>query len=267
LQARIRKTLITGIVIYISVLGLLYLLHPRIVFQPDKLPPDYTFDFDQKFTELFLPDHQSGSQLHAIHFTVPDTTRGLVLYFHGNADNLQRWGRYMIDFTQHGYEVLAVDYPGYGKSEGKATEENFYRSAELVLDWAKDRFSPEQIIIYGRSLGSGPASWLAARHPARQLILETPFSNITQLLRMQASVALVPFRPQPQFPVDQYIQKVDYPISIFHGTDDGVIPYRVAAQLKPLLKTEDQFITIKGGSHKDLRHFPEYQEQLADLLR
>lgn len=259
--------MITGIVIYLSVLGLLYVFHPRIVFQPDVLPPDHQFNFDHSFTELFLIHEESGERLNALHFAAEDTVKGLVLYFHGNADNLQRWGRYTADITRHGYEVLAIDYPGYGKSDGKATEEGLYRSAELALNWAQERFPADRIIIYGRSLGSGPASWLAARHPARQLILETPFSNMAQLFRKQASVALVPFQPHPKFPVDQYIQQVDYPISIFHGTNDGVIPYRVATQLKPLLKPDDQFITIKDGSHNDLRHFPEYQELLADLLK
>lgn len=259
--------MLVSLVIYLSVLGVLYILHPHIVFQPKQLSGEYTFHLPEPFTELFLTDTISDQLIHALHFSTEDTVKGLVLYFHGNADNLQRWGQYAVDFTSLGYEVLMVEYPGYGKSEGQPSEQGLYRSAELAMQWAQERFPTDQIIIYGRSLGSGPASWLAARQSAQQLILETPFSNMTQLFRMQASMALVPFQPRPRFLVDQYIQQVGYPISIFHGTKDGVIPYRVAVKLKPYLKSSDQFFTIEGGSHKDLRHFSAYQQQLADLLR
>lgn len=246
---------------------LLYGGHERIVFQPKKLAEDYQFEFNRPFVEVDLRSDTIGPKLHALHFPVPDTANGIVLYFHGNADNLQRWGQYTEDFTRHGYEVLAIDYPGYGKSGGTASEAALYESAARSFAWASVRFTPEQIIIYGRSLGSGPAAWLASRQDVQQLILETPFPSIPTLFRMRASRALVPFMPRVQFPVADYIRLLPYPVSIFQGTHDWVVPYRVASQLKPLLKSGDRWIVIEGGSHKNLRQYPYYQEQLAALLR
>lgn len=257
-----KKILIAAIVMYIFIVSVLYLAHERIVFQPDTLPRSYQFHFDRPFKEFDMP-----SGINALHFPVSDTAKGIVLYFHGNADNLQRWGQYTVDFTQHQYEVLAIDYPGYGKSEGKAGEQAFYRSAEQAFYWARDRFPAGQIIIYGRSLGSGPAAWLASQYHVRQLILETPFPSIPQLFRMRGSPVLVPFDPRPKFPVADYLQEVAYPISIFQGTDDWVVPYRVARRLRTVLKPGDHFFTIEGGGHKNLRSFPEYHEKLADVLR
>lgn len=251
---------------YFLIVAILYIIQDRIVFQPTTLGKDYVFQFDQPFYELPIDDEQAA--ISSLYFpAASDTMKGLVLYFHGNADNLQRWGEYAIDFTQHDYGVLAIDYPGYGKSEGVPDEQALYRSAELALEWAQ-QFSPlEHIIIYGRSLGSGPASWLAARHEVKQLILETPFTSIPELFWKRGSKILVPFTPRTELPVAKHIQSVAYPISILQGTNDWVVPYDVAIRLQAFLKPTDHFFTIDGGGHKNLRTFPEYHEILADLLR
>lgn len=253
--------------IYSLIIIVLYVFHKHIVFQPSALEQDYTFSFEHPFSELYLQDIPSGQQLHALRFPADSASKGVVLYFHGNADNLQRWGKYTVDFTQRHYEVLAVEYPGYGKNPGTPTEQALYKSAQMAFDWAQERYPLKDIIIYGRSLGSGPASWLAAQHEVRQLILETPFPSIPELFRMRASVALVPFEPQIEFPVNEYLQSIPYPISILQGTNDWVVPYRVAIKLKKELKAGDQFITIEGGSHKNLRTFPEYHKKLDNLLQ
>lgn len=267
LAVKSKRLLIAVLIGYSLTVLTLYGLHRRIVFQPTPLRADYEFDFKHPFSELYLKSDELNLKLHALRFPAADTSLGVVLYFHGNADNLQRWGQYTVDLTRHHYQVLAVEYPGYGKTKGEPNESAFYNSAALAYEWAAERFSPEQIIIYGRSLGSGPAAWLAARYPAQQLILETPFPSIPKLFRMRASVALVPFEPEPEFPVAEYIRSVPYPVTIIHGTEDWVIPYRVATELQPALKSGDRFITIEGGGHKNLRQFPEYQAALKDLLQ
>lgn len=259
--------MIALVIVYGLAVLLLYGLQRQIIFQPSPLPASHTFTFEHPFQELYLAQKASAPRLHALFFPANNTSRGIVLYFHGNADNLQRWGQYTVDFTRHGFAVLAVEYPGYGKSEGKPAESAFYQSARRAYDWARERYPKDEIIIYGRSLGSGPASWLAANAEARQLILETPFPSIPQLFRMRGSVALVPFEPKVKFPVGKHLQSVPYPVSILQGTNDWVVPYRVATQLRKQLKPGDQFITIDGGSHKNLRTYPEYQEKLEALLQ
>jgi pimeloyl-ACP methyl ester carboxylesterase len=260
-----KKMIIYLAVGYLSAVSLLYLLHERIVFQPDRLSPDYAFRFDQPFEEFFLDDPSNGLQVNALYFPAPADAKGVILYFHGNADNLQRWGGYAGDFTELGYHVLAVDYPGYGKSPGTPSEENCYRSAALAYQWARKRFPAEKIIIYGRSLGSGIASWLAARQPAQQLILETPFPNIPAVFRYRASALLIPLPLKTSFPVADYLNQVDYPVTIFHGTRDLIIPYKVALALHPTVGA-DRFITIAGAGHKNLSDYALYHENLGRLL-
>ena len=99
-------------------------------------------------------------------FTKDSMPKGVVLYFHGNRDNVNRYARYAANFTKHGYEIWMTDYPGYGKTTGKLTEEKLYIQAKEVYKLANSKFGKDSIIVYGKSLGSGIASYLASKKPA-----------------------------------------------------------------------------------------------------
>jgi len=148
------------------------------------LAAEHLFQFDQPFEEYFIktPD---GETLNALLFKSPNTPKGFILYFHGNAGNLQRWGNYAIDFTELDYDILMVEYRGYGKSTGTPSEVDFYADAQVVLDWAKANIPFSRLIIYGRSLGSGVATQLAIKNSPDLLILETPFNELKKPLLSQ----------------------------------------------------------------------------------
>lgn len=246
----------------------IYSLQRFIIFQAEPLPENHSFQFDFPFTELFLTTPDSV-QLNALYF--PQTTdaispKGAILYFHGNADNLQRWGQYSPDLTQRGYDVLMIDYRNYGKSGGWHDEAAYYRDAQMAYDWLLQKFSAEEIIIYGRSLGASIASELATKVEAKLLILETPFDNIQHAIETAIPVLWLPYPLKYQFANDRHLPLIDYPIYIFHGTKDQVVPYRSAKALKPLLKVTDHFYTIEGGGHKNLGEFLIFQERLNEIL-
>lgn len=234
-----------------------FLWEDKFIFLPEKLPPNYVFKFNQPFEEYFI-ETGSGDSLNALLFKTTEPSRGLILYFHGNADNLQRWGNYSIDFTQLGYEILLVDYQGYGKSTGSPSEEILYVDAQRVSDWAKQNIEFERLIIYGRSLGTAVASDLAARVNPELLILETPFDKINSVL--------YGFTSSYKFSNVNHIKEVTCPIVIIQGTQDWVVPLRSAARLKPFLKNDDRFVVIEGGSHNNLRDFEFYHETLRSVL-
>ena len=241
-------------------------LQEKILFRPKKLPTDYHFDFAEPWEEHFL-DTPDGQRLNALFFpTSVLPSRGVVLYFHGNRDNLQRWGAMHRDFTQLGYDFFAPDYRGYGKSSGDHSEEHYFEDAELVYHLLRRSYRPEEIVIYGRSLGSAMASHLAARVPARMLILETPFDNIRGLLASYMRRHEPPFEPAFLFPNDENLKKTPLPLLIFHGTRDHVVPYASANNLKKVLKPGDEFVTIEGGSHHNLSQYPVYREHLRAWL-
>ncbi|MCC7505153.1 MAG: alpha/beta fold hydrolase [Saprospiraceae bacterium] len=242
-------------------------LQQKILFRPVRLPADYRFQFDQPFEEVWVPADDAGVRLNALFFPAPQQpARGVVLYFHGNRDNLQRWGRYAADFTRLGYDFLAPDYRGYGKTPGFPDEKVYCADAERVYRYLCDQYPPEKIVLYGRSLGSGLATYLAARVSARMLILETPFDNIRSLMASHLRRETLPFEPVYHFPNDRHLDLADLPVLIFHGTRDRVVPFASAAKLRQFLNPDDEFVTINGGAHNNLDQFALYHERLKAWL-
>ncbi len=256
------RSLLALVSAYLILVTGIYLVQDKIIFQAEKLPAGYTFTFAQQFSEVQIRP-RIGKELNALLFFTPqDIRKGTILYFHGNADNLQRWGNYAADFTQLGYNVLMIDYSGYGKSNGTPSEETLYQDAEDTWVWAKMHLKETRFLIYGRSLGTAAASWLASRHSPEKLILETPFYRLQQ----DRWRLFFPFGLKYEFANYAFVPKVECPIAIIQGTDDRIVAYTSAAKLKPLLKPADRFYTIAGGGHRNLREFAAYHKALAEIL-
>ena len=120
--------------------------------------------------------------------------------------------------------------------------------------------------MYGRSLGSGVASHIAANFDCKRLILETPYYSIPDLFTHYTPMYPVERMVHFKFPVGENCKEVKAPVTIFHGTDDETIPYANAAKLKKDLKPGDEFITIKNGKHSNLNDFPLFRQKLDSVL-
>jgi alpha-beta hydrolase superfamily lysophospholipase len=254
------------IIIYCSAGIVLYYLQEKLMFHPAPLSPDYQFKFDIPFKEINIPLNAKDNLSLVQFFPGDSIAKGVVLYFHGNRDNINRYAKYASNFTKHGYEVWMIDYPGYGKTTGKFTEENVYMQAKEMYKLANSRFGKDSIIVYGKSLGSGIASYLASKKICKRLILETPYYSIPDLFSHYAPVFPVNAMTHFKFPTGEYLKEVNIPVTIFHGNDDGVIPYSCAAKLKKVLKQSDEFITIDKGTHNDLNNFALFHEKLDSVL-
>ncbi len=246
--------------------GALYFFQKKIMLRPKALSKDYTFSFDFPFREINIP-FNTRFNLNFIQF-LPETyeRKGIVLYFHGNRDNIIRYAKHVPNFTKHHYEVWINDYPEYGKSTGKFTEENVYKQALMLYNMARERFDKENIILYGKSLGSGIASWLAAERECNRLILETPYFSMADLFNMHAPKFLAKKFIHFKFPNYENIQKVTAQITIFHGTHDRVIPYTTTIRLKDYLKPGDEFITLQNASHNNVNEYAQYHKILDGIL-
>lgn len=253
-------------IIYIAGGVALYFLQDAILFHPIRLKNDHQYVFPEPHKDINIPiDNESN--LNIIQFLSTDTvTKGVVLYFHGNKRNISWYAKYPPFFTRHGYEVWMMDYPGFGKSTGKFSEKILYDRALTMYRFAMTRFSAEHIIIYGKSMGTGIAAQLASIRDCRRLILETPYYDFPSVIKHYLPVYPVDLMIHYQFPTYTYLQDVAAPVSIFHGTKDGVITYDNAGRLKKYLKPQDEFITIEGGHHNDLYKFKLTIEKLDSLL-
>lgn len=256
------------IVLVYALVGILfYSFQRRVLFQPVVVAQDSVYQFEQSYEEVWIPVDETA-RTNMIHFTVPDSLRkGVVLYFHGNRGNVRRYRRFVNRFLSNGYGVWMPDYPGFGKSTGVLSEAAMYDQALQVYKRARQFYKPNEIIIYGKSMGTGVAAQLASVRDCKRLILETPYNSMRSLVGIYLWMYPLKSILKYQFPTDEYIAKITAPISIFHGTDDGVIPYSNASKLKKYLKSTDEFITIESGSHRDLNSFSLMQQKLDSLLK
>lgn len=160
----------------------------NLIFHPEKLPPNYQYQFNSTFEELtFNPEH--NIKINALWFK-KEKPKGVILFFHGNAGSLSSWGHIGDMLSVYHYDVLIFDYRGYGKSTGEVTEENIFSDSEFIYKELLRNYGENRIILYGRSIGTGPASFLASKFKPKALILETPFYNFTELA--QNYLPLVP---------------------------------------------------------------------------
>ena len=263
---RIYSTLKIVVIVYIVCGVVLYFFQGKILFHPRKLSADHRFSFQQPFKEINLPA-SNKKNVSIIQFTVPDSVRkGVVLYFHGNRKNVERYAPYAVNFTRNNHEVWMIDYPGFGKSTGKRTEEIMYSDAALLYKMARARFSRDQIIIYGKSLGTGVATQLASVSDCKRVILETPYYSMDALMKHYAFLYPVSWMTKFHFPTFQYIKSVEAPVTLFHGTKDEVIPFKQAARLA----SENpgvNLITIEKGRHNNLNDSPTFQRELNSILQ
>ena len=245
----------------------LYFLQDYVLFHPVSLKKDHNYDFPEKHKDINIPLTEN-SNLNIVQFFSTDTvTKGVVLYFHGNKKNISWYAKYAPYFTKHGYEVWLIDYPGFGKSTGKLTEQTLYNWANYMYNFARARFGADSIIIYGKSMGTGIATHLASIQPCKKLILETPYYDYPSVIRHYLPIYPIEWMIHYKIPTHDYIEKVIVPITIFQGTDDRLVTYNNAIRLKPFLKAGDEFVTIDGGSHNDLYDFKETLEKLDSLLK
>jgi hypothetical protein len=241
---------------------LLYFIQDLLMFHPKSLPADYRFTFAQPFEEINLA--MGDRNLNVIQFK-RDAPKGLILYFHGNMDNVERYASLVPALTALGYEVWMPDYPGYGKSTGKRTEETLYRDAAEVYAMAIKKFGPGQIVIWGRSIGTGVASQLASVNKCGMLILETPYHSMRALAKDYFPIYPVLPLLKYSLPVSEYVKKVQAPVYIFHGTEDEVVPYAQARRIKKE-NPPAHLVTFEGGHHNDLALHHLFQPTVTRIL-
>lgn len=271
-RKRIYRWLKIIVLLYCLIGIVLFYLQEKFLFHPEKLPGNYTFGFhyiysrDIPFEEVNIPFNNTDT-INMIKFFPEDSVRrGVVLYFHGNRQNIERYAKFAGNFTKHGYEVWMEDYPGFGKSTGERTEKKLYEQALQVQKMAAAKYHSDSIILYGKSFGTGIASYVASETNNKRLILETPYYSIPSLFSCYAPIYPTGKMSTYQIPTNEFLADVKYPVSIFHGNNDGVIPYRNASRLKGVLKQTDEFVTIDKGTHHNLNDFPLFQHKLDSLL-
>lgn len=212
---------------------------------------------------LRFPYNKSGDAVSMVLLENPGSP-WLVFYQHGNGEDLQGILPRLQGLRQAGFSVLAWDYPGYGTSDGKPSEGIILDVAQQI--WLKipqlTGYTHPQVILYGRSLGGGPATFLANRHAPAGLILEGVF---TSTFRVALGIRLLPWDIFDNLPL---IRSVGCPVLVMHGTQDRTVPYRHGVRLYESAPQPKSFAWFDGGRHNDLiESYPEtYYSSLGKFI-
>lgn len=245
---------------------MIYFLQEKLIFLPARLSESYQYQFENPFEEIFLKA-KDGARLNAVHFKRRQPN-GVMLYFHGNAGNLSRWGEVGSELaTTHNFDVLIMDYRTYGKSNGQLSEEALQDDGQLFYEYLLNDYEEDQIVLYGRSLGTGIATRLAAENNPRQLVLETPYLSLLDIGERRFPFLPVKWLLKYQFKSFEFVKDIRCPVAVFHGTEDEVIPIESGEELYDKIPAGNKyFIRIQGGRHNNLSSFEEYQENLTQFL-
>lgn len=256
----LKNLAIIGTVGYLLVCILLYSFQEKLLFHP--FPLDATERLAGEEVRIPVAD---GIDLSAVWLRTPNA-RGALIYFHGNTGNLRRCSHQaQRSMTGHGYDVLVVDYRGFGKSPGTLRhEDDLLLDAERVYEYVRQSHPENRIAVLGYSLGSGPATHVASVYDPQHLLLVAPYRSIPRVVhdyRIPVPSFLVkyPLRNEAKLP------EVDCPVTIAHGTRDNVIPFAHGEYLGNLNGVD--FHRFEGMSHRGIILSSELRRVIGAALR
>ena len=236
-----KAILITAVIAYLCFAAFAWFVSDRMIF----LPPSPSYRAGQLPIVMVAAE---GGSIATLHLPNPGAAV-TVLYAHGNAEDLGQLAPWLEEMRRAGFAVVGFDYRGYGMSTGAPPSAvGAVHDMEAVYRWMVDtlRVPPSRIVLYGRSVGSGPATDLAARVPVGGLVLESAFVSA---FRVMTRVALLPF---DRFPNLRHIRRVRAPVLVIHGTDDEVIPVSHGRRLYEAVAAPKQALWVEGAHHDDV---------------
>ena len=195
-----------AVLLYLGLIAFGYFLSDRYIF----LPRPSSYKDTPEFLKLTAED---GNKITALYLPNP-SAKYTLLISHGNSEDLGDDRDWHQDLRKAGFNVFAYDYEGYGTSEGKPNESRTYQDEDAAYSYLVTvlKTPPNRIIIFGKSVGSGPAVYIAARQPVAGLILQSPFTSTFRVLTR------IPILPFDKFPNYKIIRHVHCPVLIIHGT-------------------------------------------------
>lgn len=231
--------------LYVSACVVLYAIQDNLIFDPHPLSPDYSFDAGEE-VNLEVAD---GIKLNCV-WVKEAPHKGVILYLHGTRGNNRRCLYQARTFRDNGYDLFIPDYRGYGKSNGSVqSEKQLFQDVQKVYDFLKQHYEESKIVIAGYSLGTGFATHLAANNSPGQLVLISPFLSFADL--KDQWLPIVPdFLIKYPMENEEMLKEVNCPVSLFHGTEDEVIPFRSSERLVELYPESVRLTPLPQTRHR-----------------
>lgn len=253
------------VVVIVLILAFVYFFQERLIFLPEKLPKDFHFQYENQDVEEYTIEVKKGVIINGLHFKT-ENPKGVVFYLKGNSRSIKGWGKFAVDFTYHGWDVIMMDYRGFGKSTGKRTQKGMHADVQLVYDKIKSSVEEKYIIVYGRSLGTGFATKLASVNKPRMLILTCPYYSILENIQRYIPLQSLAFVVKFAMPTYKWLKYVDCPIKLIHGTDDKMVLYKNSLKLAKIKPKQTRLYSIIDAGHKNIHNYESYHRALKEIL-
>lgn len=257
----IKRILIYPAVIYLFITLLVYFKQEAYMFFPTR--ENHTIEkTNNKIVEYELK--LQNTKLCGWLINQEYAEKKLVIYYGGNAEDIY----YNIPDLQklEGIATLLVNYRGYGLSNGKTSEKNLFSDAVAIYDDIFPTYHPEKIVLLGRSLGTGVATYLASKRKTDGVILVTPYDSMLNMAKEK-----FPFLPtsiilRHKFDSLRYVKKIECPILVLYSGNDSVVPNRRTENLIKNIDGHKIIVLIKEADHNNISIYPEYWENLVKFI-
>jgi uncharacterized protein len=241
-------------------------LQRKVIFPGQKLEPSYVFSPYKNGKEIKIKT-EDGVILSAIKYNNFKSEK-IILYFHGNAESLESWRYEFGDLEYLNKDMIIFDYRGYGKSEGNVSEKGLYLDAKGVYEYALSMgYKDSNIIIYGRSIGTGIAVDVAQNKNIDALVLESPYSSLRKMIYNEYWYMLPFFYLSYSFNSCEKMKNIRTKVLFLHGDKDEVIPAKYSKDLEKCFEGSKRYIQIKNGMHNNLGQFPQKRNAVEEFLK
>lgn len=236
--------------VYVAVVGLAVVLEPWLLYAPVRERQAPPLDEDPRIREVVVTTADGQSLVGW--YAPPDPGKPVILFFDGRHGSLAaqryRWRR----IARAGVGCLAIAWRGSSGSTGRPSEAGLRLDAVAAWEWLARDHAPDEIVVHGHSLGTGPAVWLAQHRPMRALVLEAPFTSAVDAAAVRAPLLPASMLMRDRYMSRDYIGRVRAPVLVVHGDRDSVVPYAQGRALYALAKGRKRLVRVRGGDHLTL---------------
>lgn len=242
-----------AVVLFVVYWGLgiiLYIMQPTFLYSPVREVPYTPDELGLDFEHVLF---KTADDLQLAGWYIPTENSELtVLFCHGNGGNMMHRLDSINFLYNLGLNCFIFDYRGYGSSEGKPSEEGTYLDARAAYKWLTEekKTSPDNIIVFGRSLGGSIAAQLTSKTQAKALIIESAFTSYVDIGRKFYPYMPVRWFASFGYRTTDYVKEVKSPVMIIHSRNDEVVPFEFGLELYEAANEPKEFVEM-FGSHND----------------
>ena len=252
MKTLLKKALIVLAVVYTGAITYLYFNQENLIFHPapqkDSLE---TFGLSNTNEITLKVDSEDALSIQAW-YRKPDAGKQMVLFYHGNTGCLEQRVRHLKVLAERGYGFLIPSWRGFGKSEGRPSKNGLLEDAKTAITFLEEEgFKTEDTVLIGESLGTAMAVNMAYENDFKAILLITPYTSMAKIAQGRYPFIPAELVLKHNFDAISYIDDIDEPIMIIHGTADTVIPHQHAEELFSKIKpeTKKKFILYPGMNH------------------